>query len=240
MSLNQGRIRRVALFRKGHCELPGKAARRLHSEQMVCPRSGNPEAAACILPGRQAEKASEGIWNAEQQDGDRVSRSGAGIAGQPLCPGQPPMRPCWTGQGRSLGRWAGSAARFHLDLHSLAAYHLQAGSALGPPTPVAPEQRSRGDGQRVQEYAHPAWMFGRLSVPLTGLAQVAGATITDASLIHDAQAPIRFSTLFGGREPCSGGTTQRAIGLPGKVVPREATLFPGLAGRCWSIALRGN
>ena len=150
------------------------------------------------------------------------------------------MRPCWTRQGRRLGRWAGSTASLRLDLHALAAHQLQAGSALGPSAPVAPDERRRSDGQRVQEDAHPAWMFGRLPMPLTVFAHPTGATITDAGRIHDAQAAIRFSTLFGGSKLRSGGTAQGAIGLAGKVTTREPALFPGLAGRCRGIALRGR
>lgn len=142
------------------------------------------------------------------------------------------MRSCWTRQRQRLGGWAGSMARLHLNLHALAAYQLQAGSALCPPTPVAPEQLRRGDGQRVEEQADPAWVFGRLSMPLTMLAQPTRTAIADAGLIYDAQAAIGLAALFCHREQRSSGTAQRAIGLAEKVASRKAALFPGLAERC--------
>ena len=188
----------------------------------------------------QAEKAGEGIWNTEQMDRNGASRWGTGIARQPLFPGQPPMRPRWTGQEWSRCGWARRAARRHLDLHPLAAPQLRAGSALCSSAPVAPEERRRGNGQRVQEQTDPAWMFGRLPMPLTALAQRAGTAITEAGFIHHAQAPIRFSTLFGGSKLRSGGTAQGAIRLERKVAAREAALFPGLPWHSRGIALHGS
>jgi hypothetical protein len=123
-------------------------------------------------------------------------------------------------QGRQ-GHWGRRAARRHLDLHPLAAYQLQAGAPLCSTAPVAPEERRRGNGQRVQEQAHSAWMFGRLPMPLTLFAHPTGTAIADAGLIHHAQAAIRFSTLFGGSQRCSDGTAQRAIGLERKVSGRR-------------------
>ena len=92
----------------------------------------------------------------------------------------------------------------------------------------------------MQEQTHPARMFGRLSMPLTLLAQSAGATITNAGLIHHAQAAFGFPALFGWREQRSGGTTQRAIRLASKISTREAASFPGLAQFCRSISLGGG
>ncbi len=103
---------------------PGKEAVRHPSEQQSCPRSGN-TGAVTSLCNSQAEKAGEGVGNAEQVDRHRASRGGTGVARQSLFPGQPPMCPCWTRQERSLGRWAGSESRRQLDLHSLAAHQLQ-------------------------------------------------------------------------------------------------------------------
>ena len=69
----------------------------------------------------------------------------------------------------------------------------------------------------MQEQAHPARMCGRLSMPLTLLAQPTGATITEASLIHDTQAAIGLAALFGGRKLLQSLTAQGAIGLAEKV-----------------------
>jgi hypothetical protein len=62
------------------------------SGQLACPRNGNAGAAEAALRGCQAEKAREGIWNAEQADRYLARRSCAGIARQPLSPGEPIMR----------------------------------------------------------------------------------------------------------------------------------------------------
>lgn len=209
------------------------------SEQFVCPRNGSTQADVAALGGDQIEKASEDLWDAEQVDRHLTSRGDTGIACQPFGPGQPPMRPLLTRQRWRRGRWAESAIRCHLDLHLLSTQQVNAGAPLFAAAPVAPEQRSRGNGQRVQEQADPAWMFGRRSMPLTVRTQPAGATITDAGLIDHAQAPIRFSTLFRRREQRSGGTTQRTIGLASKVSTRVATVFPGLTGHCRAYPCAG-
>lgn len=93
-----------------------------HSEQRACPRSKTNEAAA--LGGRQAEKASEGIRDAEQLDRHWTSRWGTRMACQPFGPGQAPMRALSTGQGWSLGERAMRSTRLCLDLHPLTAHHL--------------------------------------------------------------------------------------------------------------------
>src|SRR5690242_3726182 len=92
----------------------------------------------------------------------------------------------------------------------------------------------------MQEQTDPARMFGRLSMPLTLLAQPTWKAIAEAGLIHHAQAPIRFSTLFSGSKLRSGGTAQGTIRLERKVSAREAALFPGLPWHSRGIALHGS
>jgi hypothetical protein len=77
---------------------------RPHSEQRACPRNETNEAAVAALRTRQAEKASEGIWDAEQLDRHWTSRWGTLIARQPFGPGQAPMRVAPRGTGVELRR----------------------------------------------------------------------------------------------------------------------------------------
>ena len=116
---------------------------RRHAEQPLCPRNGNTAAAVASLRGCQAEPVGEGIGDPEQRDGDRASPWGAGIARQPLSPGQPPMRPLWTRQGWCLGGGAENTIRRHLDLHPLAAYQIDACAPLFPTAPVAEDARQQ-------------------------------------------------------------------------------------------------
>ncbi len=120
---------------------------RPHSEQRVCPRSETTKAAA--LRGRQAEKASEGIWDAEQLDRHWTNRWGTLIARQPFGPGQAPMRALSTGQGWSLGERARRTTRLRLDLHPLAAHQLYASTPLFATAPVPPEQRRYTYAERM-------------------------------------------------------------------------------------------
>ena len=78
------------------------------------------------------------------------------------------------------------------------------------------------------------------ALPLTLLPQRAGAATADAGRIDHAQAPIGFSASLVRHERLAGGTTERAIGLEGKVLTREAALFPGQAHLGGSIARGGS
>ncbi len=60
----------------------------------------------------------------------------------------------------------------------------------------------------------------------------------DAGSIDHTQAPIDFSTPLVCDQLLSGGTTQRAIRLQGKVATREAVRFPGHSDLGRPIALR--
>lgn len=141
---------------------------------------------------------------------------------------------------RSLDGWAEGAARFHSDLHPLAPYQLQARPPLYAMAPVPPEQRRRGEGQRMQEHAHPARLPGVPGMPLALLAQPTGTAVAYLSGIDHTQAPIGVAAMFRRRERLPGRTAQRPIRLARKVSTREAAVFPGLAWHRWSIPLCGS
>lgn len=77
------------------------------SEQSVCPRNGITQAGGAALCGGQVEKASEGIWDAEQANRHPASRWSAGIARQPFFPGEAILGTLGTRKGRRRDRWAG-------------------------------------------------------------------------------------------------------------------------------------
>lgn len=109
-----------------------------------------------------------------------------------------------------------------------------------PSAPITPLQRGWIDNERMQEYAHLAWLRGLAAIPLTLLAQRARAATANAGSIHDAQASIGFSTPLLGdqRAPC--WTAERPIGLERKVLPREAASFPGSGRSRWTIPGDGS
>jgi hypothetical protein len=72
---------------------------------------------------------------------------------------------------------------------------------------------------------------------LTLLTQWTGATTAETGCIHDAQAPIGFSTLLLVVQGLSGGTAHGAIGLESKVLSREASCLPGPADHRFAISL---
>lgn len=139
-----------------------------------------------------------------------------------------------TGQGSRLDRWAGSAARLHLDLHPLAAHQVHARTPLPPTAPVTPEDGGSGHREGRQQHAHLAGLGGGSALPLALLAQQAGATTADARPIDHAQATISFSATLVREERLAGRTAQGAIRLEGKGLPGEAAAFPGLSLRCRS------
>ena len=145
------------------------------------------------------------------------------------------MRPLRTGQGRRQERWASRAAGLYLHLQVLAA-ELHASSPMKSPTPVTPEERSRSHSERMEQQAYLTRLGSGAALPLTLVAQRAGAATADAGSIHDAQASIGFSALLMRDQRMSSLATQRPIGLESKVLSREATSFPGQAHVRGSIA----
>lgn len=114
-----------------------------------------------------------------------------------------------------------------LNLHTLIAHDLDARPTIEPPAPIAPEDRSRSNGPRMQEDADLAWLRSVVPLPLALLTQRAGPTTTDARSINQAQTPIGFQTPLVQGQGCASRTTQCSIRLRSKVTAREAAYFPG-------------
>src|SRR5258708_2121677 len=117
---------------------------RRHSEQPFCPRKGICVADASSLRGRQVEKVSEGIWDAEQVDPDWTSRWGTGVARQPLGKRETVMRPLGTREDGRRWCWRRQGL-LKRHVHALAAHELHAGAPMLSAAPVPPKQGSRGD-----------------------------------------------------------------------------------------------
>ena len=117
--------------------------------------------------------------------------------------------------------------RLQLDHHLVMAQKLVAGPAMLPPTPVPPEQRSRANPERMEQDTHLTWLCGGAAVPLTVFAQRSRTTTADAGSIDHAQASIRFPAPLLGDQGLLCWTEQRPVRLEGKILPPEATSFPG-------------
>jgi hypothetical protein len=134
----------------------------------------------------------------------------------------------------SLGGWG------QLDLHLLVNEQLPASPAMGSPTPVSPEQGSGPNRERMEQHAHPTWLLRVPAMPLTLLSQETASTLADASRIHETQAAISLTALFGRRESLPSRAMQRPISLKDKVLPREAIAFEGQGHLGWRIARGGS
>ena len=149
------------------------------------------------------------------------------------------MRPLRTGQGRRQERWASRAAGLYLHLQVLAA-ELHASSPMKSPTPVTPEKRSRSHGERMEQQTDLTRLGSGAALPLTLVAQRAGAATADAGSIHDTQASIGFSALLKRDQLLVSRATQRPIGLESKVLARKAASIQGQAHVRGSIARGGS
>ena len=133
--------------------------------------------------------------------------------------------------GTRQGRWreirVGREALIYLYLHLLVTQQLPARPSMVPTTPITPEQGCGADNEGMQQYAHLARLGGGAALPLTLFAQGTGTTTADASRIDHAQAPVGFSAPLMHTQRLASRTAQRAIGLEGKVLTREAASFPG-------------
>lgn len=137
------------------------------------------------------------------------------------------MRPLRTRQqGRTRG-WLNLAGWGEMDLHLLLSEQPYASPAMGPPTPVPPEEGSRTGDEWMQQHTHPAGFDRSTAMPLTLLPQWTGATLAEASGIDQPQTAISFCAQFRRGESLPSGAAQHAIGLQYKVLPREAALFEG-------------
>src|SRR6266487_3496564 len=162
------------------------------------------------------------------------------MASQSFLKGQPIMRPLCPRQRRRWERWNGRKTRFYPHLHALVTKELHPPPPMLPPAPITPEDGQRPDGQGMQEHTHLARLGGSAAIPLTLFAQGTGTTTADAGRIDHAQTPIGFPAPLVRHKRLPGGTTERSIQLEGKVLPREATLFPGQGHFCRPIPLRGR
>jgi len=114
---------------------------------------------------------------------------------------------------------------------------LHARPSVLPTAPVTPEHGLRSNDERMEQHAYLAWLCSGVPLPLTLLAQRTGATTADAGPIDHPQAPIGLSTLLMGYQQLVSRTTECAIWLESKVLPRETASFPGLAYNCRSVPL---
>src|SRR6266699_6499786 len=88
----------------------------------------------------------------------------------------------------------------------------------------------------MPQQTHSARLCRAVAVPLALFSQGARATISNPGGVEHAQCAIAFSTVFGRREPRSGGTAQCPVGLEGKVPSSKAARFPGQGGLGGSVA----
>src|SRR5258708_36202849 len=105
---------------------------------------------------------------------------------------------------------------------------------------LAKPQWSRTYGERMQQHTDLARLFGNAAIPLALLAQRTRAALANAGCIHNAQAAIGFSAPLMRNQLLPCWAPKRAIRLEGKVLPREATGFPGGCCGRWSIPRSGS
>ena len=145
-----------------------------------------------------------------------------------------------TGKGHGFASRASGGGRPDLHLDALLAQELYARTSVVPTAPVTPEQGCRTDDERMQEHAHLARLRSSAAIPLTLVAQGTGTTTANAGRVDHAQASIGFLAPFVNHKGLMGRTAQRAIGLEGEVLPREAARFPGCGNRGLAIARGGG
>ncbi len=90
----------------------------------------------------------------------------------------------------------------------------------------------------MQEDAHLARLLRGVALPLALLPLRTRTTVANAGRIDHTQAPISLSTPLLRSERPACWTPQRPIGLERKVLPREATHFPGRRRGRWTISRR--
>ncbi len=112
-----------------------------HTEQQAGPRSRHTEAAVVRLRRRKAEESGKVARNAVQRDQRSALGRSAGIASQPLFPGQTVVGTLRTGKDNRLFFGAQLGRRRGLYVHPLTAQQLSTGSPLLSARPV-PRSRS--------------------------------------------------------------------------------------------------
>src|SRR6266567_4379100 len=112
-----------------------------HTEQQAGPRSRHTDAAVVRLRRRKAEESGKVARNAVQRDQRSALGRSAGIASQPLFPGQTVVGTLRTGKDNRLFFGAQLGRRRGLYVHPLTAQQLSTGSPLLSARPV-PRSRS--------------------------------------------------------------------------------------------------
>ena len=100
------------------------------------------------------------VWDAEQGDRGRCLGRSAGIASQPLLPGQAGMGALRTREDGRLPRLLFPGSRPKLHIQTRASQPTQARSAMLPPTPITPENRGHAHVEGIRASRSPgadAW-----------------------------------------------------------------------------------
>ena len=180
-------------------KLPGKEARRLHSEKPACPRRGNPTAVKTVLHGCQTERGGKDCWDAEQLDRDLSSRWSTRIVSQPLWPREARVGTLRAGKDHFRFAWRGCGGRWWAHLDALVSHELHTGAPVRSPAPIAPEQWRGTNPERMQQDTDPTRLRGCFPMPLTLRTLWAAATIAYPGAVEHAQTTICFAALLGER-----------------------------------------
>ena len=189
-----------------------------------------------MLSRCQTERGGKDFWNAEQLDRDLASRWSTSIANESFFPREAIVRSLRARKDDFRFAWRSGGWGRQAHLNALVSHELHTGAPVFSSAPIAPEERSRTNGKRMQQDADLARLCCRAAIPLALLAQRTRAALTNAGRVDHTQTPICFSTplLRSERSPC--WTAQRPIRLERKVSSREATRFPGRGSGRWTIA----
>src|SRR5579875_2716376 len=197
-----------------------KETRRFSSERQTCPRKRKGTRSALLGSG-QTESRGKAFWDAKELDRDLSRGESRPVASEPFFPAETILGPLSTGK-----RWRrpgeSGLCRLYLDLHPLVAQELDASLPMFPSTPITPQERRGTDYHGMHQHADLPWLCRGGATPLTLLAQRTGPTTPNAGGIHQPQAAIGFLAPFVNRKFLMSRTVQRAIGLEGEVLPREA------------------
>lgn len=138
-----------------------------HTEQQAGPRSRHTEAVVVRLRRRKAEESGEVVRNAIQRDQRSALGRSAGIASQPLFPGQTVVGTLRTGKDNRLFFGAPLGRRRGLYVHPLTAQQFSTGSPLHSARPVPPEQCLGASRAGMEQHAHLAGFARLVTGPLT-------------------------------------------------------------------------
>src|SRR6266702_58375 len=170
------------------------------------------------------------VRHSEKGDFDLPLSCWTHIPFQALCPREPKMRsPCPRKYWRHRGRGK-QTARCHLNIHPLMVQQIHAGSLMVRSASILPKNRLWSNNERMQEDSSLARLRGGAAIPLALLTQRTGTAAVKTGCVHHAQTAVSFSTMLMGTQYLACWTTKRPIGLKRKVLPGEATRFPGGSG----------